>query len=92
MKYFQIFALSIVEGIMFIFLTISGPHIWNSDVAFGQYPVINGIRCDKTEHFNFHYHAHLDIFINGVSYAVPAGIGIKPPDCIYWLHTHDVSE
>jgi hypothetical protein len=91
MKYFQIFALSIVEGILFIFLTISGPHIWNSDVAFGQYPVINGIRCDKTEHFGFHYHAHLDIFINGVSYAVPSGIGIKPPDCIYWLHTHDVS-
>jgi hypothetical protein len=24
-------------------------------------------------------------------YLVPAGIGIKPPDCIYWLHTHDIS-
>ena len=33
----------------------------------------------------------LDIFVNGFSYLVPAGIGIKPPDCIYWLHTHDIS-
>jgi hypothetical protein len=33
----------------------------------------------------------LDIFVNGISYAVPAGIGIKPPDCIYWIHTHDIS-
>jgi hypothetical protein len=43
------------------------------------------------EHFNFHYHAHLNIFINGLSYLVPAGIGIKPSECIYWLHTHDIS-
>jgi hypothetical protein len=91
MKCFRIFALSIIACFLFIFLTISGPPNWNIDVAFVQYPVINSIKCDKTEHFNFHYHAHLDIFINGVSYLVPAGIGIRPPDCIYWLHTHDVS-
>ena len=26
-----------------------------------------------------------------MSYLVPAGIGIHPPECIYWLHTHDIS-
>lgn len=56
-----------------------------------QYPIIDGIRCDRTEILDFHYHAHLNIFVNGSSYLIPAGIGIKLPDCIYWLHTHDAS-
>jgi hypothetical protein len=64
---------------------------YGKNVVSAQYPVIDGIKCDKTEHFNFHYHAHLSIFINGSSYVVPGGIGIKPPNCIYWLHTHDDS-
>lgn len=56
-----------------------------------QHPIINGIRCDRTELLDFHYHAHLSIFVNGSSYLIPAGVGIKLPDCIYWLHTHDAS-
>jgi hypothetical protein len=52
-------------------------------------PSINGISCDSVEHFNFHIHAHLDIFINGNPYSVPSEIGIVPNQCIYWLHTHD---
>ena len=88
MKYF--ISLLILEGLLFNSLSIAVLHS-NENVTFGQYPVIDGIKCDKKEHFNFHYHAHLDIFINGISYTIPAGIGIKPPDCIYWLHTHDVS-
>lgn len=49
----------------------------NDQYVFGQYPVIDGITCDKKEHFVFHYHVHLDIFVNGISYTIPAGIGIK---------------
>ena len=64
---------------------------YSENEVAGQYPVIDAIKCDKAEHFNFHYHAHLSIFVNGSSYVVPGGIGIKPPDCIYWLHTHDDS-
>jgi hypothetical protein len=54
-------------------------------------PVINGISCDSMEHFNFHIHAHLDIFIDGSPYAVPSEIGIVSNQCIYWMHTHDDS-
>ena len=54
-------------------------------------PTVNGISCDSTEHFNFHIHAHIDIFINGNPYSVPSEIGIIPNQCIYWLHTHDDS-
>ena len=56
-----------------------------------QHPIIDGIRCDRTELLNFHHHAHLSIFVNGSSYLIPAGVGIKLPGCIYWLHTHDAS-
>ena len=89
MKYSRIIILLTLGS--FLFISVSGvSRMYNSN-AFGQYPIIDGIQCDSAEHFNFHYHAHLDIFVNGFSYLVPAGIGIKPPDCIYWLHTHDIS-
>ena len=50
---------------------------------------IDGIRCDKKEHFVSHIHMHLDIFINSNKFVVPSNIGIVPNNCIYWLHTHD---
>jgi hypothetical protein len=53
--------------------------------------VIQGVQCDPTEATDFHIHAHLDIIVNGKSAKVPAGIGIKPNECLYWLHTHDTS-
>jgi hypothetical protein len=87
MKYFQLIALLVLGTFLSSIGILRG---FENEVS-GQYPVIDGIRCDSTEHFNFHYHSHLDIFINGFSYLVPGGIGIKPPDCIYWLHTHDSS-
>jgi hypothetical protein len=92
MKYFRIIALLTLGS--FLLISVNGvSRLYNNNetFAFGEYPVIDDIKCDKAEHFNFHYHAHLDIFVNGFSYLVPAGIGIKPPDCIYWLHTHDIS-
>ena len=94
MKYSRIVALLTLGSFLLISVSVSGvSRFYNNyeTFAFGQYPVIDGIKCDSAEHFNFHYHAHLDIFVNGFSYLVPAGIGIKPPDCIYWLHTHDIS-
>lgn len=49
---------------------------------------IDGIECNSMEQSIFHIHAHLDIFINGQNYTVPALIGITN-SCLYWLHTHD---
>jgi hypothetical protein len=49
---------------------------------------IDGIQCNNMEQSVFHIHAHLDIFINGQNYTVPAQIGITST-CLYWLHTHD---
>lgn len=49
---------------------------------------IDGISCDKSEHLVYHTHSHLDMFVNGMPYVVPSGIGIKPSQCLFWLHTH----
>jgi hypothetical protein len=88
MKYFWLISLLAVTSLLGFTAIIT---LHGKNDIFGQYPVIDGIKCDKTEHFNFHYHAHLSIFVNGSSYSVPGEIGIKAPDCIYWLHTHDDS-
>jgi hypothetical protein len=53
--------------------------------------VIQGVQCDPTEGTVFHIHAHLDVIVDGKSVIVPAGIGIKPNECLYWLHTHNTS-
>lgn len=52
---------------------------------------IQGVECEPSEAFVFHVHAHLDVIVNEKSVTVPAGIGIKPNVCFYWLHTHDTS-
>lgn len=52
---------------------------------------IGGIQCSSFEQLVFHIHSHLDIFVNGKPFAIPAQIGIIPGKCFYWLHTHDES-
>jgi hypothetical protein len=52
--------------------------------------MVDDIECGPMEQFGYHIHAHLDIFINGKNYTVPALIGITN-NCFYWLHTHDQS-
>lgn len=52
---------------------------------------ISGITCDKTEHLVYHNHTMLMLKNNNQNITIPAGIGIIPNDCIFWLHTHDDS-
>ncbi len=52
---------------------------------------IQGVECDPVEGTVFHIHAHLDVIVDGKSATIPAGIGIKPNECLYWLHTHNTS-
>jgi hypothetical protein len=63
---------------------------------------VDGISCGATEQLAYHIHAHLAVFVNGQSRALPGGIGIPGSQvvqssegpvanggqCIYWLHTH----
>ena len=52
---------------------------------------VSGITCDKVEHLVYHNHTKLIIKIQNETRSIPAGIGIIPNDCIFWLHTHDDS-
>ncbi|MHB8546241.1 MAG: hypothetical protein ACYDAJ_05700 [Nitrosotalea sp.] len=52
---------------------------------------IQGVECDPLEGTVFHVHAHLDLIVDSKQVTIPAGIGIKPNECLYWLHTHNTS-
>ncbi len=52
---------------------------------------ISGITCDKVEHLVYHNHTKLIIKYQNETQNIPAGIGIIPNNCIFWLHTHDDS-
>jgi hypothetical protein len=52
---------------------------------------VQGVECDPIEGTVFHIHAHLDMFVDSKSITIPAGIGIKQNECLYWLHTHNTS-
>ena len=87
---------------MLFFLIIFAITSQNNDV-FGQddqsnnnnsrtiAPNISGITCDKVEHLVYHNHTQLIIKFQNETHNIPAGIGIIPNDCIFWLHTHDDS-
>jgi hypothetical protein len=71
---------------------IATPFLRLSFASSSSSSTIDGITCDKAEHFVSHIHMHLDIFINGKESVVPSNIGIIPGNSIYWLHTHDDTE
>lgn len=65
---------------------------------------VDGIGCIGHETLAVHYHADLQIYVNGQAQTIPAGMGIVAPDdpqygphlttngatvCLYSLHTHD---
>jgi hypothetical protein len=71
--------------------------------ATGQ--TVDNISCTTGEQLAVHYHADVQIYVNGVLRPLPGGIGIVLPDgtdsphltsngatsCIYSLHSHDAT-
>ncbi len=53
-----------------------------------NYASIDGIPCETQEYVTYHIHSHVDIFVNTQHIPIPALIGIKSNECLYWLHTH----
>lgn len=63
--------------------------------------LVDNIQCEPLEQFAYVDYAHLQVFVNGKSYALPGGIGLvgpkanqtangffySPQTCFYWLHT-----
>lgn len=92
-------AIAILAGFGIVYLTFGQPAQTNtgssttssSNPAFAS---INGVSCDSGEHYDYHHHIHLSMYINGQAVAVPQNVGINTngsSPCLYWLHTHDTS-
>lgn len=60
-----------------------------SSNVVSSFPAVDGIPCESQEYVIYHIHAHMDIFVNGVPFKVPALIGFQDNICLYWLHTHN---
>jgi len=59
-------------------------------IAFSVPPaavLVSGVGCDSVEGEAIHIHAQLQIYFNGFSIPLPAGLGFNGR-CTYWLHTH----
>ncbi len=50
----------------------------------------SAIQCMATEGTAMHYHANVQIYVNGKNEPIPAEVGIQS-NCLYWLHTHNAS-
>jgi hypothetical protein len=48
-----------------------------------------GLPLLSAEATDVHFHAHVDIYVNGQPVTVPANIGIAAEDAISSMHTHD---
>lgn len=73
-------------------ISVYGQGSTSSNPDYNNIPKnISGITCDKTEHLVYHNHTMLMLKNNDQNVTIPAGIGIVPKDCIFWLHTHDDS-
>jgi hypothetical protein len=73
----------IVVGII-LYNTLFGPQV----APYFKGDPIDGITCGL-EQSQTHYHAHLQIYINGAQYPIPGDVGRQSATgCFYWLHVH----
>jgi|SRR5579871_646275 len=50
---------------------------------------IDNIQCDALEQTQTHYHAHLQVYVNGAEVPIPGDVGRQSvTQCYYWLHVH----
>jgi hypothetical protein len=78
----------------------TGPFLGEAATTHLGHP-IDGIQCELLEQLAYHSYAHLQVYVNGRSRALPGGIGMVDPrvqttnrglsfssgTCYYWLHT-----
>ncbi len=69
---------------IFLYNLLFGPQV----AAYLKGDPIDGIQCQPSEQVASHYHAHLQIYINGQQVPVATDVGRQDSSCIYWLHTH----
>lgn len=84
---------AIVGGIPAVAVILIGILIYNLVVEPGIPPwqkgaTIDNVQCNTLEQTQTHYHAHLQIYVNGQPFSIPGDVGRQSPGCFYWLHVH----
>ena len=69
----------------------TGPAPWPDPDHVDERITAAGLSSAPTESLTVHYHAHLDIFVNGKSVPVAASIGREDQSLFSPLHTHATS-
>jgi hypothetical protein len=82
----SIAAVTLALGAFIFYQMFLGPSV----AAYLKGATIDGIRCDTLEQSVAHYHAHLQVYVNGESVQIPNDVGRQTLGCFYWLHTHDI--
>ncbi|MFL5627943.1 MAG: hypothetical protein ACJ788_20370 [Ktedonobacteraceae bacterium] len=83
-------AIALFAGAIFAYARYANAQNQTPTVVNPAFPPVDSIYCDQQEQTNVHYHAHLNIYVNGKVVSVPQGVGIASDNsCLYWLHTHD---
>lgn len=68
----------------FIYNQLFGPQA----AAYLKGDPIDGINCDTLEQASIHYHAHLQLYVEGAQISIPVDVGRQSrTGCSYWLHT-----
>ena len=79
-------ALAVIAIGVLIYNLVFGP----PTPLYQQGVPIDGVQCNANEQLVSHYHAHLQIYVNGQQVAIPTDVGRQAPGCFYWLHTHPI--
>jgi hypothetical protein len=84
--YWGIPAVAVLIGIgILVYNLVFGPQVppWQKGAT------IDGISCDALEQTQTHYHAHLQVYVNGAEVPIPGDVGRQSvTNCFYWLHVH----
>jgi chemotaxis protein histidine kinase CheA len=73
-----------VVGIL-IYNLFFGPTV----AAYLKGDPIDGVQCNALEQTVTHYHAHLQIYVDGKQVPIPGDVGRQSVTrCFYWLHVH----
>lgn len=84
-----ILAIAAIAGAVAVLVVIS--YGLQSQSGSDQASRVDGIRCEKAGSYSVRTAIHLDMFVNGRPYKVPAQIGSINDTCRYWIYTVDTS-
>jgi hypothetical protein len=80
-------AVALIAVSVMAYVSINAAGRGSPTPAAGSRLSADAIPCDGLEHTQVHYHAHLQIVVNGSLMPISTSVG-RTGSCFYWLHMH----